>query len=137
ANSGEAGTSLQSRRLCILRVALTPGGGYRARADLRTYPSNGSVALCPYLRSRPMAGGHTLGVRSGQFAVALAIAFLTFADLARAQYPSTPAATPARSYAGIVEPEAPPVAIPTATAAPGPSYYPGGAPAATRVAMRL
>ena len=89
-----------------------------------------------------MAGSQTLRLRGGRFAAALAVSFLTFADLARAQYPSPPlppAAMPARSFAELVETGAPPVAMPGPTTVPGPSYYPGSgvAPTAPRVEMGL
>ena len=77
------------------------GDGCRARADLRASPTNGWDARYPYLRSRPMAGSQTLRLRGGGFAAALAVLFLTFAGLARAQYPSPPsppAAMPAREF---------------------------------------
>ena len=85
-----------------------------------------------------MAGSQSFGPRGGRLAAALAISLLASADLAQAQYPplpSPPAATPGRSFADLVEPEAPPVARPFPTTAPGPSYYPGAAPVAARVEM--
>ena len=89
-----------------------------------------------------MAGSQTLRLRGGRFAAALAVSFLTSADLARAQNPSPPlppAGMPARSFADLVETGAPPVAMPVPMTAPGPTYYPGPgvAPTAPRVEMGL
>ena len=87
-----------------------------------------------------MAGSQALRLRGGGLAVALSVFFLTSADLARAQYPSPPspsAATPARSFADLVDTGAPPVAMPMPTIAHPPTYYPGVAPAATPVEMGL
>ena len=84
-----------------------------------------------------MAGSQTLRLRGGGFVAALAVALLTFAGLARAQYPSPPAATPARSFADLVESDDPPLAMPAPTTVPRPSYYPGEVPAGTRVETGL
>src|SRR3954447_18253748 len=82
-----------------------------------------------------MAGSQTLRLRGGGFVAALALSFLTFADLAWGQYPSPPAATPAGSYADFADTGAPPMGMPAMTTVPGPSYSPGVAPATTPVVM--
>jgi hypothetical protein len=85
-----------------------------------------------------MAGSETLHRQGGRFAAAFAVSFLKFAGAAHAQSPlppRPPAATPARSFADVVEIEDPPVALGIPATAPGPSYYPGVAPAAPRVVM--
>ncbi|WP_406696172.1 hypothetical protein V5E97_34805 [Singulisphaera sp. Ch08] len=84
-----------------------------------------------------MAGSQALRLRGAVFAAALAFFFLTFADLARAQYPTPPSAMSAGRFADLAETGAPPVALPNPTTVPQPSYYPGVAPAASRVEMGL
>src|SRR5262245_56285993 len=86
-----------------------------------------------------MAGSRTLRVRGGRFTAALAVSFLASAAGIHAQYPSSPAATPGRGLAEIIETEAPPDVMPPSMTAPAPTYYPsyGAAPTAPRVEMGL
>ncbi|WZO95751.1 hypothetical protein EP7_002720 [Isosphaeraceae bacterium EP7] len=80
-----------------------------------------------------MAGSQALRRRGGLFA--LAVAFLTISDFAQAQDPSTPAATPARSFADLVEPVDPTVAVPAPTTVTGPALGQsfGVIPSTTRI----
>ena len=85
-----------------------------------------------------MAGRQTLRLRGGRFAAALAVAFLTFADLARAQNPSPPAADAGRRASRILSrPKSCQAAMPAPTTVPRPTYYPGMVPTATRVELGL
>ena len=86
-----------------------------------------------------MAGSHTLRLRGGRFAAALAVS-LIFAGGAQAQNPLPPlpdAGTPAARFAEVVDT----ATAPEVTAAPMtvPTYYPayGAAPAAPRVELGI
>jgi hypothetical protein len=89
-----------------------------------------------------MAGSHTLRIRGGSFAAALAVALLRLAGHAQAQNPLPPlppAGTPAASSADIVDSATTPEVTPAPTTATGPTYYPsdGVAPAAPRVELGI
>src|SRR4051812_15699298 len=86
-----------------------------------------------YFRSSAMAGSQALRPRGVAFAATLTAFFLASADLARAQYPPPTPATPAQSFADLVETETPPAVTPVLP----PSYYPGVAPTPPRVTMGL
>jgi hypothetical protein len=83
-----------------------------------------------------MAGSQNLRPRAGRAAAAIAVSFLAFSGLAQAQNPSPPlppAGMPAATFADIIDSVTTPEEMPI----PGPTYYPGVAPAATRVEMGL
>src|SRR4051812_46038402 len=80
-----------------------------------------------------MAGCQVLRTRDLRFAVALAMAPLLGAGLARAQAPMPPVATPAGDVSEFVDAGAPPMVAPIPTGIPRPGYYPRATPTPTRV----
>ncbi len=85
-----------------------------------------------------MAGSPTLRPRAGGFVAALAVAILTYTDLARAQDPPPPAAAPVEGLSSYIEAEDLQSGMTAPPLVPRPSYYyPGMIPSGTRVELGL
>ena len=84
-----------------------------------------------------MAGSQPLRRRGCAFVAALAVTLLTLADLARAQDPPLPAATPAQGLSNYIEAEDLQSSMTAPATVPLPSYYSGMPPSGTRVELGL